>query len=225
MRSKVTLTINYAPFSSFSDSSKFIMNSDEALLERRLELMRNPTEQCVDEFKELSESSAFSAENYTNTTTDISNPMSTKSLGNERSDLEFSFASVDASKKTPSVSSLQVPMKKKKSVSCHDLQPSKKNYDHIESKVKKMIRSMTDARTEADNRRKLLRHKSMPISPQLPMDETFNETSEMGDLIKELRKKAVKIYELEEECEEKDSRIYSLEYERSKMKMTFDKVR
>lgn len=44
-------------------------------------------------------------------------------------------------------------------------------------------------------------------------------------LIKELRKKSIRIYDLEEKLEEKDSRIYSMEYERSRMKMTFDKLR
>lgn len=72
----------------------------------------------------------------------------------------------------------------------------------------------------------LSRHKSMPLTIQLPgLDDTFSQERDCAVLIKELRKKSVKIYELEERCEEKDSRIYSLELEKSKMKMTFDKIR
>lgn len=71
----------------------------------------------------------------------------------------------------------------------------------------------------------LSRHKSMPLTIQPPLDDTFSQEKDCGILIKELRKKSVKIYELEEKCDEKDSRIYSLEMDKSKMKMTFDKLR
>lgn len=108
--------------------------------------------------------------------------------------------------------------------SVNDLAQSRKTYDHIESKVKKIIDGMN-----ADDRKKkavISRHKSMPLSTQLsPIDDAFSHEKDPIVLIKELRKKSVRIYELDEKCEEKDSRIYKLEYERSKMKMTFDKLR
>jgi hypothetical protein len=117
----------------------------------------------------------------------------------------------------------KAPNKKKKSQSCHDLMHTKKNYDHVQSKVKKMIDTMKD---EDDRRRKMIsRHKSMPITTQTPVDDTFSQEKDVSVLIKELRKKSIKIYELEEKCDDKDSKIYSLEYERSKMKLTFDKLR
>lgn len=68
----------------------------------------------------------------------------------------------------------------------------------------------------------------MPISTHLPqttIDETFGDEKDTLVLAKELRKKSVKIYELEEKCEQKDAVIYDLEMEKSKMKMTFDKLR
>lgn len=65
----------------------------------------------------------------------------------------------------------------------------------------------------------------MPISPHQAADDSFSDEVDASVLIKELRKKSVKIYDLEEKLEEKDSRIYSMEYERSRMKMTFDKLR
>lgn len=79
---------------------------------------------------------------------------------------------------------------------------------------------------DSDRKRKTLsRHKSMPLTIQPPMDDTFSQEKDCVVLIKELRKKSVKIYELEEKCDEKDSRIYSLELDKSKMKMTFDQLR
>lgn len=90
--------------------------------------------------------------------------------------------------------------------------------------MKKLIDGMN-----ADDRKKkavISRHKSMPLSTQLsPIDDAFSHEKDANVLIRELRKKSVRIYELDEKIEEKDSRIYKLEYERSKMKMTFDKLR
>ena len=83
-----------------------------------------------------------------------------------------------------------------------------------------MIDDMNDSRGKT-----ISRHKSMPLTIQPPLDDTFSQEKDCAVLIKELRKKSVKIYELEEKCDEKDSRIYSLELDKSKMKMTFDKLR
>lgn len=136
--------------------------------------------------------------------------------------LDSAFTSFGASNKRLTLLPPRAPIKKKKYHSCHDLLNSKTNYDHVESKVKKIIENMNSS----DRQRKTLsRHKSMPLSTQPPIDDAFSQEKDVAVLIKELRKKSVKIYELEEKCDERDSRIYALEYERSKMKMTFDKLR
>ncbi|KAG5677750.1 hypothetical protein PVAND_007481 [Polypedilum vanderplanki] len=117
----------------------------------------------------------------------------------------------------------RAPIKKKKSISCHDLHSKKNNYDHVESKVKKLIENLRE-----DRRRKtLMRHTSMPVCPQtMTIDEkSSDEEYDSNNLKRELRKKSIKIYELEEKCDMKDNQIYALECERSKMKMTFDKLR
>lgn len=159
-------------------------------------------------------------------TSNISYPTSFRSENNaangNNETIDSAFTSFEASNKKLLLLPPRAPVKKKKYHSCHDLLHSKKNYDHVESKVKKIIENMNDT----DRQRKTLsRHKSMPISTQPPIDDTFSQEKDATVLIKELRKKSVKIYELEEKCDEKDSRIYALEYERSKMKMTFDKLR
>jgi hypothetical protein len=134
---------------------------------------------------------------------------------------ESSFASFASNKKL-TLAPPRAPIKQKKSFSCHDLQQKKTSYEHVESKVKKLIESMN---VEERRRKILSRHKSMPISTQPILDETYSDVKDPNVLIRELRKKSVQIYELQERNEEKDSRIYSLEYERSKMRMTFDKLR
>ncbi|XP_070501873.1 putative leucine-rich repeat-containing protein DDB_G0290503 [Chironomus tepperi] len=120
----------------------------------------------------------------------------------------------------------QAPIKKKKSFSCHNLNMKKSvghNYDHIESKVKKLIENLAE-----DRRKTLLRHKSMPVCvTQAPViDEKKNDLEkDESDVKRELRRKSIKIYELEEKCEMKDSQIYELEREKSRMRMVFDKLR
>lgn len=177
---------------------------------------------------ETFETSVTSSHNFTNQI-DCSFPMS-KSLATETNAMSSSadsfidtqFSSFDTSSSQMALLPPKTPIKLKKFYSCHDIMQSKKNYDHVESKVKKLIQNMN----EDDRKRKSLsRHKSMPISTQPPIDDVFNQEKDINVLIKELRKKSVKIYELEEKCDEKDSRIYALEIDKSKMKMTFDKLR
>lgn len=137
---------------------------------------------------------------------------------------EISFKSLNAStNKTKILPPPRAPIKKKKSFSCHDLQLKKNNYDHVESKVKKLIQNLAE-----DRRKTLLRHKSMPVCSNQTAtidDKSSDEELSSNDLKRELRIKSIKIYELEEKCEMKDEKIYQLELERSKMKMTYDKVR
>jgi hypothetical protein len=164
-------------------------------------------------------------------TTDISSyPISSGSEGND--DLSSYYTSFDTSNRKLTLLPPGAPIKPPKiSSSCQDLQQShsfmiknRQDYSHVESKVKKMIQSMSQE--DARKRKVLLRHKSMPIAlSQPPIDDTFSEEKDVSVLIKELRKKSVKIYELEEKFEEASSRIYAMEYDRSKMKMTFDKLR
>lgn len=173
---------------------------------------------------ETLETSAFSSENSSKFDKSPEDITEASSSQNDTTGFDSRFISFDASDRNLDFFvQPKAPIKKKKSFSCHDLQHTKKNYDHVQSKVKKMIDSMKD---EDDRRRKMIsRHKSMPITTQPPVDDAFNQEKDVTVLIKELRKKSVKVYELEEKCEEKDSRIYALEYERSRMKMTFDNLR
>lgn len=132
-----------------------------------------------------------------------------------------SFVSLESTKKLTFAHPLPAPCKQKKSFSCQDLLQKKINYEHIESKVKKLIEN-----DSKQHRQKVLsRHKSMPVSTQPLLDETYSEVKDPSIFTQELRKKAIQIYELQEQNEEKDARIYALEYEKSKMRMTFDKVR
>lgn len=79
---------------------------------------------------------------------------------------------------------------------------------------------------EEDRRRKQLsRHKSMPLSPSPQIDDVFTHEKDPVVLLKELRRRSLKIYDLEEKCDTKDDTIYALEIERSKMRMTFDTLR
>lgn len=133
------------------------------------------------------------------------------------------FASFDTSERKLKLT--KAPSKTKKSSSCQDLIHSKKNYDHVQSKVKVFIDKMNSTFEDDRKRKTISRHKSMPLSMEPPIDDTFSEEKDASVLIKELRKKSVKIYELEEKCEAKDLQIYALEFEKSKMKMTFDKLR
>lgn len=172
---------------------------------------------------ETFETSNFSSENYPSSTETSSVPTSAKSDANEKTNefSECSFVSFDTSNRKLSLKPPNAPSKKIKSHSCQDLQQSKISYDHVESKVKQFIQNINDV----DRKRKLSRHKSMPISSQQAVDDSFSEEKDSAVLIKELRKKSIKIYELEEKLDNRESRIYALEYERSKMKMTFDKLR
>lgn len=139
---------------------------------------------------------------------------------------EESFGS-EGSSQNVNIEPPKAPIKKKKSFSCHNLNMKKSvghNYDHIESKVKKLIENLA-----ADRRKTLLRHQSMPVCvKQAPViDETKPADLEKdnSDVKRELRRKSIKIYELEEKCEMKDNQIYELEREKSRMRMIFDKLR
>jgi hypothetical protein len=121
----------------------------------------------------------------------------------------------------------KAPIKKKKSFSCQNLNMKKSvghKYDHVESKVKKLIENLAE-----DRRKTLLRHKSMPVCvTQAPViEETENDSGkdDVSELKRDLRRKAIKIYELEEKCEMKDNEIYELEREKSRMRMVFDSLR
>lgn len=153
----------------------------------------------------------------------------------DASDATASFVSLNASQQQGMPSVLPRAPKKRISFSCQDLlaNPRRNSYDHVESKVKKMI-------AENSSRRKVIsRHKSMIVSSQQTHDESFYEDANRDILIQELREKSKLIMELkekedekvkkllalEEKCDEKDSRIYALEFDRSKMRITFDKLR
>jgi hypothetical protein len=151
-------------------------------------------------------------------------------------DESTSFVSLNASKQQSIPEVRPRAPKKRISFSCQDLlaNPRRNSYDHIESKVKKIIE-------ENSSRRKVVsRHKSMIVSSsQTSIDEQFYDDADRDVLIQELRQKSKRIIELvescddkdkkltalEEKCDEKDSRIYALEYDRSKMRITFDKLR
>lgn len=139
---------------------------------------------------------------------------------------EESFGS-EGSSQNVKIEPPKAPIKKKKSFSCHNLNMKKSvghNYDHIESKVKKLIENLA-----ADRRKTLSRHQSMPVCvKQAPViDETKPADLEKddSDIKRELRRKSIKIYELEEKCEMKDNQIFELEREKSRMRMIFDKLR
>lgn len=56
------------------------------------------------------------------------------------------------------------------------------------------------------------------------LDENTASTS-IIDLKREIRKKTIKIYELEEKVETRESKILELQLEKAKLKMTFDELR
>lgn len=176
---------------------------------------------------ETFEISVYSSEACTSSA-DLSYPTSndtatTRNQNESELNIASPFASFDTSERKSILK--KAPSKSKKSFSCHDLTSTKKNYDHVHSKVKIFIEKMNSSLEDDRKRRIISRRKSMPLSMQPPIDDTFNQEKDAAVLVKELRKKSVKIYELEEKCEEKDSQIYALEYEKSKMKMTFDRLR
>lgn len=74
---------------------------------------------------------------------------------------EASFKSIDESaRKLRKIPPPRAPIKKRKSYSCHDLQLKKNssnNYDHVESKVKKLIQNLAPD----DRRKSFSRTKSM----------------------------------------------------------------
>lgn len=145
---------------------------------------------------------------------------------------EASFKSIEKSAINCKPPPPTAPIKKRKSYSCHDLQlrkNSSNNYDHVESKVKKLIENLRD-----DRRKKTFsRTKSMPVCTV--QTTTIDVTKQNGsntknvpseqDLRREIRKKCIKIYELEEICETKDAKILELQFEKAKMKMQFDEFR
>ncbi|CRL07665.1 CLUMA_CG020624, isoform A [Clunio marinus] len=172
-------------------------------------------------FTDAFDLSNFSSDFCVSNATNLSSNPSSSQCGHP----EFSFASTEKSKKKIILPPPE-KIKTKKSISCHDLQLPKKKYDHVESKVKKIIQSMKDD----DKRRKLSRHKSMPIanipsSTDTTHHHVMKENYDDSDLIMELEKKNIKILELEESCHEKEERIYSLEMDRARMKMVFDELR
>lgn len=74
--------------------------------------------------------SGFSSENTCNTST-------AKSLESASfSHNESHYISFESTNKKLTLPPPKAPIKKKKSYSCHDLIHSKKNYDHVESKVR-----------------------------------------------------------------------------------------
>ena len=80
--------------------------------------------------------SAYSSEsNFNSSSATFEN--SAKSFTNGSSiQSDSHYASFDASNKKLTLLPPRAPVKKKKSYSCQDLMSSKKNYDHVESKVK-----------------------------------------------------------------------------------------
>lgn len=162
---------------------------------------------------------------------------------------EISFDSLIESSQKFKAPAPRAPIKKKKSLSCQNLASRKNsaNYDHVESKVRKLIENLRDDRNE--KKKPFLRTKSgvsygfylinsilngstyqpicaMQASP-IDIDERNGEEFNKGlqDLRRELRQKSLKIYELEAMVEEKDENILSLQCERARMKMTFDDFR
>lgn len=70
---------------------------------------------------------------------------------------EVSFKSMDESSAREKLRPPSAPIKKRKSYSCQDLQlrkNSSNNYDHVESKVKKLIENLKDDRRKPFNRTK-----------------------------------------------------------------------
>ena len=71
---------------------------------------------------------------------------------------EASFKSIDESARdTSKITAPSAPIKKRKSYSCQDLQlrkNSSNNYNHVESKVKKLIENLKDDRRKPFNRTK-----------------------------------------------------------------------
>lgn len=81
---------------------------------------------------------------------------------------EVSFKSIDEStaRDTSKITAPSAPIKKRKSYSCQDLQlrkNSSNNYDHVESKVKKLIENLKDDRRKPFNRTKSMVSKSIYI--------------------------------------------------------------
>lgn len=127
------------------------------------------------------------------TSSDTSFPLA-ESLADGTTEKEFpesSFVAFKTSSNQLSLLSPHAPSKKKKSSSYQDLRKNHK-YDHVESKVKKLIQNMNSD----DRKRKISRHKSMPISSQPQLDDTFSEEKDTNVLVSELRKKSIKIYEV-----------------------------
>lgn len=52
-----------------------------------------------------------------------------------------------------------------------------------------------------------------------------NASTSVIDLKREIRKKTIRIYELEEKVETKESKIHELQLEKAKMRMTYDELR
>lgn len=84
-----------------------------------------------------------------------------KDFQSQRQLPEASFQSItDSARKLMKIPPPKAPIKKRKSYSCHDLQlkrNSSNNYDHVESKVKKLIQNLAPD----DTRKPFSRTKSM----------------------------------------------------------------
>lgn len=84
---------------------------------------------ATETFETSASTSAYSSESTCNTS-------SAKSFASS-SHNDSHYASFDVSnRRLSSLAPPGAPIKKKKSNSCHDLMASKKNYDHVESKVR-----------------------------------------------------------------------------------------
>lgn len=119
----------------FLGFSHFIMLSEETfpieLDDEQYSPGRNTdTLASTETFETSASTSAYSSESAYNVS-------STRSCINAStiSQNESHFASFDASNRKLSLVPPRAPVKKKKSYSCQDLLGSKKNYDHVESKV------------------------------------------------------------------------------------------
>ncbi len=84
----------------------------------------------------------------------------TQDKSSQKKHPEISFKSIDDSAHKVKIPPPTAPIKKRKSYSCHDLQlrkNSSNNYDHVESKVKKLIQNLAPD----DKRKSFARTKSM----------------------------------------------------------------
>lgn len=92
------------------------------------------------------------------TTSNLVKMTNSKTQQKQQQHTEASFKSIDESaRESFKVPPPSAPIKKRKSYSCQDLQlrkNSSNNYDHVESKVKKLIENLKDDRRKPFNRTK-----------------------------------------------------------------------